>query len=138
MQKPSLKELHFCHSRHFLPFLIPRNKFAVPGEMSAGEFKYLVLHLVDFSHRLNLSPRGSPKGPSDAEVQKEIKKATPEDGPGGSGWSITMDVFAKFACYRPYRPFGFCFFLSMFDLRTPSGADYLHFYEWSCAATCHH
>ena len=86
MQKPSLKELHFCHSRHFLPFLIPRNKFAVPGEMSAGEFKYLVLHLVDFSHRLKFEPT-SPKGPSDAEVQKEIKKATPEDGPGGSGWS---------------------------------------------------
>lgn len=38
-----------------LPQLV-KNKFAVPGEMSAGEFKYL--------------------------VQKEIKKATPEDGPG--------------------------------------------------------
>jgi len=38
-----------------LPQLV-KNKFAVPGEMSAGEFKYL--------------------------VQKELKKVTQEDGPG--------------------------------------------------------
>ena len=53
---PCVQKLHFCHSRPFLIFLCPRNKFAVPGEMSAGEFKYLVLHLVDFTDAWNLSP----------------------------------------------------------------------------------